>query len=135
MTTAAIAPPAEGGAITFVDGLPGFEICRRYLIVASPALDPFTLVHGIGDDAPAFLAIDPRQVVDGYCCDLTAIERGKLEAEPGVALLWLAIVNGAGAGKPTVNLRAPIVINPGTMRGLQLLGGDPGYSIDHPLGH
>jgi flagellar assembly factor FliW len=134
MTTAAIAPPSESGAITFVDGLPGFETCRRYLLAASPALDPFTCVHGIGDGAPAFLAIDPRQVVDDYCCDLTTLERMKLEAEPGVPLLWLAIVNGAGAGKPTVNLRAPIVINPGTMRGLQLLGGDPSYSIDHPLG-
>ena len=134
MTPAAIAPPSESGAITFVDGLPGFETCRRYVLVASPALDPFTCVHGIGEDAPAFLAIDPRQVIDGYCCELTPADRVKLEAGSGRPLLWLAIVNGAGHGNPTVNLRAPIVINPETMRGLQLLG-DTAYSVDHPLGH
>ena len=135
MTPAAIAPPSESGAITFVDGLPGFETCRSYVIVASPAIDPFACVHGIGDDAPAFLAIDPRQVVDGYRCELTSVDRLKLEAGAGRPLLWLAIVNGAGSEFPTVNLRAPLVINPETMRGLQVLGGDASYAVDHPLGH
>jgi flagellar assembly factor FliW len=33
----------------------------------------------------------------------------------------------------TANLRAPLVINPASMRGIQLISLDSPYRIDHPL--
>ena len=40
----------------------------------------------------------------------------------------------ATTAQATVNLRAPLVINPASMRGIQLIAAESRYPIDHPLG-
>jgi flagellar assembly factor FliW len=125
-------PQVEGAAIAFPDGLPGFEQCRQFVLIASPALDPFTCLSGIGPNAPSFLAIDPRRVLDDYSRELSTADLARLEAAPGQSLLWLAIISPNEDGA-RVNLRAPLVINPDTMRGLQLLDMDETFAVDHPL--
>ena len=122
----------EGAAIAFPDGLPGFEHCRQYVLIASPQLDPFTCLSGIGPDAPSFLAIDPRLVVDSYRRNLSIADYARLQAAPNQSLLWLAIISPNEDGA-RVNLRAPLVINPDTMRGLQLVDMDDTFAVDHPL--
>jgi flagellar assembly factor FliW len=134
MTPSAIATlaPPEKGTITFAEGLPGFERHREFVLVASPAFDPFTCLQGIEPDAPSFLAIDPRRIMSGYRCVLGEADRARLDAGPTAPLVWLALVRPAGGG--TVNLRAPVVINPVSMRGVQILHADETYPLDHPLG-
>jgi flagellar assembly factor FliW len=134
MTPSAIATlaPPEKGTITFAEGLPGFERHREFVLVASPAFDPFTCLQGIEPDAPSFLAIDPRRIMSGYRCVLGEADRARLDAGPTAPLVWLALVRPAGGG--TVNLRAPVVINPVSMRGVQIVHADETYPLDHPLG-
>jgi len=119
-------------AITFTDGLPGFEECRHFVVMSSPTLEPFMCIQGLGEDAPSFLAIDPRLVVDDYRCELGESDRTRLETPTGRPLLWLAIVS-PDAGGAKVNLRSPVVINPETMRGVQVLEGDQAYPLDYRL--
>jgi len=123
----------QGGIIEFDDGLPGFEKVRQFVLVVSPSLDPFTLVQGTGAGAPSFLAIDPRLVDAAYASPLAESDRIRLGAEPKTPLLWLVLVTMGADGRATVNLKAPLVINPGAMRGIQLLAPDSPYAIDHPL--
>jgi len=132
MTTATQSFPPDAGAITFADGLPGFEACRHYVVMASPALEPFLCLQGLGDGAPSFLAIDPRLVVDSYPCAIRPTDRSRLDTPADRPLVWLAIVSPNAEGA-TVNLRAPLVINPETMRGVQLLDGDDAYPLDYRL--
>ena len=47
--------------------------------------------------------------------------------------LWLALVTVEQSGAVSVNLRAPIVINPGTMMGQQVLPHDCLYPLRHVL--
>jgi flagellar assembly factor FliW len=124
--------PPGVDAITFTDGLPGFEDCRHFVVMSSAALEPFMCIQGLGDEAPSFLAIDPRLVVGDYRCELGESDRTRLDTPVGRPLLWLAIVS-PDAGGAKVNLRAPIVINPETMRGVQVLGGDQAYPLDYRL--
>lgn len=124
--------PPGVDAITFADGLPGFEACRHFVLMASPALDPFMCIRGLGEQAPSFLAIDPRLVVDDYKCEIGASDRTRLDTPDDRPLVWLAIVSPDAEGAK-VNLRAPIVINPETMRGVQLLENDPAYPLDYRL--
>jgi len=119
--------------IDFPDGLPGFEACRQYVLLSGPAVAPFTIVQGIGPDSPAFAAIDPAQVVDGYRATLDDADRARLGATDDGTLLWLALVSPQQEPAPTVNLRAPLVINPVTLRGIQLIAADSPYPFDHPL--
>lgn len=129
MTSVTLSP----GIIAFDDGLPGFEAARRYVIVASPSLEPFTLLQGADTGAPSFLAIDPRLVDPDYASPLADADLIRLAAEPKTPLLWLVLISMGTDGSATVNLKAPIVINPGAMRGIQLLAPDSPYPIDHPL--
>jgi flagellar assembly factor FliW len=119
--------------INFDEGLPGFEAVRRFVIVASPALEPFTLVQSADGAEPSFLAIEPRLVDPSYASPLAESDMLRLGAEPKTPLLWLVLISMQPDGSATVNLKAPLVINPTTMRGLQLLVPHSQYPIDHPL--
>jgi len=66
-------------------------------------------------------------------CDLSASDRRRLGAGDDDALLWLAIVMMEPSGALTVNLRAPIVINPRTMTGQQVLPHNCLYPLRHVL--
>ena len=127
------APAERDAVVTFAEGLPGFETSRRFLLVTSPALQPFTLVKGIGDDAPSFLAIDPQRIEPHFAPALSAADACRLQAQPGQPLLWLALVTADTSGAATVNLRAPLVINAAAMVGIQMIDGDTRYRFDHPL--
>jgi flagellar assembly factor FliW len=119
--------------VTFTQGLPGFEDSRRFVLVASPSLDPFTLLQGAGVEAPSFVAVDPVLVESGYRMPLAHADLVRLEAGPDDSLLWLALVAAKADGSATVNLRAPVVINPASMRGIQVLAHESPYRLDHPL--
>jgi flagellar assembly factor FliW len=127
--------PCAGAAadvVTLTDGMPGFEKCRRFVLAALPEIAPFTCVQGLDEPRPSFLAIDPRFVLHGYAQRLTDADRQRLDAVPGDSLLWLSLVHTDG-DRATVNLRAPLVINPRRMLGVQLLPADSRYALDHPL--
>ena len=120
--------------VTLVDGLPGFEECRRFLLLSSPSIEPLVCLQGLDEDKPAFLAIDPRYVDPDYRCRVDDLQRRRLGASLETPLLWLALVRVADGGASTANLRAPLVVNPERMRGLQLLAGHDEYHTDHRLG-
>lgn len=125
-------PPADG-VVTFAEGLPGFEAYREFVILASRDLHPFTVLQGVGEDGPSFVAIDPRLVDPAYEPTLDASTRARLAVDGRSPLLWLAIVAAHPDGSATANLRAPVVINPGTMRGIQVISVENRYAVAHPL--
>jgi flagellar assembly factor FliW len=43
------------------------------------------------------------------------------------------VVSPKADGSATVNLRAPIVISPSSMRGVQLVRDDTRYPLNHPF--
>ncbi len=122
----------QDAVVTFAHGLPGFERCRRFVLVSAPALDPFTCLHGIDGSEPSFLTLDPQRVVPGFHTPLADADRRRLGVERDEALLWLAVVHIDDA-TARVNLKAPIVINPRHMAGVQVMNADTTYAADHPL--
>ena len=120
-------------AVTFPDGIPGFESCRNWVVMAAEEATPLRRLHAIDGAEASFLAIDPRVVLDNYRCDLSAADRRHLGAGDNDPLLWLAIVMMEPSGALTVNLRAPIVINPKTMIGQQVLPHNCLYPLRHVL--
>lgn len=121
-----------GPIVTMPDGLPGFEQCRRFVVVQSEALQPFTCLQSLDEPRPSFLTLDPRQIVADYGLPLAEGDRARLDARAGDDLLWLALVC-VGGETATANLRAPVMINARTMRGIQVIPTDSPYSTAHPL--
>lgn len=124
------APAAD--VVTIPEGMPGFERCRRFVLATSDEISPFTYVHGLDGSRPSFLAIDPRLVLEGYTQTLDAAHRQRLDAVDDEPLLWLSLVRTEG-NQTTVNLRAPLVINPRRMLGVQVIAVSADYALDHPL--
>ena len=120
-------------AVTFPDGIPGFEACRHWVVMAAEAATPLRRLHALDGTDASVLAIDPRVVLEGYRCELSAADRLRLGAREDEPLLWLALVMMEPSGALTVNLRAPIVINPRTMTGQQVLPHNCLYPLRHVL--
>ena len=87
----------------------------------------------VATEGPSFVAVDPRLVDRSFSTTLDRSDLARLSAQDREPLLWLAIVAAREDGTATANLRAPVVINPGTMRGIQVIAVDSPYRIDHPL--
>jgi flagellar assembly factor FliW len=119
--------------VGFPDGLPGFERCRRFVVIASQDTAPMQLLQAVEGQAASFLAIDPRVVLPSYRCGLTPADLLRLGAGAETPLVWLALVAVDGAGQATVNLRAPIVINPERMVGFQVVPSNSVYPLRYPL--
>jgi flagellar assembly factor FliW len=119
--------------VTFPNGIPGFESCRRWVVLAAESHTPLRRLHAVDGAEASFLALDPRQVLDGYRCDLSDSDRARIGADEKSPLLWLALVSVEPNGAVSVNLRAPIVINPKTMMGQQVLPHDCLYPLRHVI--
>jgi flagellar assembly factor FliW len=125
--------PRPEDVIAFPDGLPGFEACRRFVVISHDHARPFQCLQGLEGPCPAFVAIDPAGVLEGYRLLLNPTDRRRLDAQEDDPLLWLAIVTIGQDATATVNLRAPIVINPRVMIGFQVMPHDCLYPLRHPV--
>lgn len=119
--------------VTFPSGLPGFEECRRFVVVSAPEIAPMQCLHAVEGPSTSFLVVDPRQVLSHYRAVLTQTDLMRLGVVDQAALLWLAIVSIDAEGAAFVNLRAPIVINPERMLGYQVMPHNSLYPLRHPL--
>jgi flagellar assembly factor FliW len=119
--------------VTFPNGIPGFEACRSWVVLAAEGQTPLRRLHAVDGVDASFLAIDPRQVLEGYRCELSEADRARIGADATTPLLWLALVTVEQSGAVSVNLRAPIVINPTTMMGQQVLPHDCLYPLRHVI--
>lgn len=129
-----VAPELARDVIRFANGLPGFEACRGFLLMASEALGPLQCLKAIEGPAASFLVIDPRRVLADYRCDLSASDRHRLGVADSAntdGLLWLVLVTIELDGTITANLRAPVVINPERMVGQQVVP----YQCIYPIRH
>lgn len=120
-------------AIQFPDGIPGFESCRQFVLLASDAMAPLQRIESTEGPTAAFVGIDPRLVVPGYGCQLSDSDLRSLGAEATETLLWLAIITVEADGTVAANLRAPLVINPQRMLGRQVVSDDGRHPMRHVL--
>jgi flagellar assembly factor FliW len=124
---------AEEDIVHFAEGLPGFEQCHRFVVLSSPSIEPLHCLHSIEGPGASFLAVDPRGVLPNYRSELSEADRVKLKARADAPLVWLALVTVDETHGPSVNLRAPVVINPARMIGYQVMPHNSLYPLRHPL--
>src|SRR6185295_6116654 len=82
-------------AVSFPDGIPGFEACRRFVLLSADSLAPLQRIESIEGPPAAFLGIDPRLVMEGYRCRLSDTDMRALGADGESPLLWFAIISEA----------------------------------------
>jgi flagellar assembly factor FliW len=122
-----------GAVISFPDGLPGFEACRRFVLITSPELEPLRQLQAVTGPDASFIGLDPKCVLPNYRCELNEFDLERLGAHATSPLLWLAIIAIEADGTATANLRAPVVINPETMIGYQVMPHRCLYALRHVI--
>ena len=125
-------PPIETLVVEFPSGLPGFESCRQFVLIASADLSPLGCLKAVDGSDVSFLVIDPRLVSFNYDVTLSEFERARVGATANEPLLWLAIVT-VTENAATANLRAPVVINPSTMIGCQVIRENDQYPVQFAI--
>lgn len=118
--------------VTFPAGLPGFEECRRFVVLSSRELEPFQCLQSVEGPSASFLAVDPRRVFPDYRCVLSEVDRARLGEPEESSLAWLAVVTVLDE-QTVVNLRAPVVVNPTRMLGYQLMPSNSLYPLRFEL--
>ena len=119
--------------VSFPDGLPGFELCRSFVLISSPDMEPLQQLRSVDGPEASFIGIDPKRILPNYRCELGEFDRERLGATDDAVLLWLAIIGIDADGTTTANLRAPVVINPENMTGRQVMPHRCLYALRHVI--
>jgi flagellar assembly factor FliW len=133
--SAAVPPTAQVQALSLAEPLPGFPGHRDYVLV--PAEDGGRLfwLQSIAPDGPRFLAGRAGFFFPQYAPALpgaVCLELG-LENPTEAELYCLLTVPDGDVLSATANLRAPLVVNPGTSRARQVVLLDGAHPIRRPL--
>jgi len=125
----------------FPDGVPGFENERAFVFLKRPDAHPLMFMQSLSVPDICFillpvLAVDPHYKLRFTEEDLAAL-RFPAGAQPqiGKDVLCAVLVCASGDQRPdpTVNLRAPIVVNLEERIGIQAIQTQSEYSHRHPL--
>jgi flagellar assembly factor FliW len=125
--------PASRSVVTFPKGIPGFESCHGFVLMAPETDTGLRYLRAVDGPAASFLVMDPRHILPGYRCDLSESDRERLQAASAASLLWLVLVTVEADGTIVANLRAPVVINPERMLGAQVIPHQCLYPLRHVL--
>lgn len=123
----------ESKMIDMQNGLLGFEDTRKYVLLSGENSD-FYWLQSAENPELAFPCMLPNCVCGNYeaHADEQVIADIELENDDD-ALVLCAVVIPEDIKKTTVNLRAPIIINNVSKKGVQIVLDDNRYAIRHPV--
>lgn len=123
----------ENKIINFIDGIPGFDDQKRFVIIDNPDESvPFKWLQSIDEPELAFVIINPFVFKDDYEFDLPThiIEKLKIRDESDV-LVYSIVVIPEDITKMTANLAGPVIINSRERLGKQIVLDDNRYTTKH----
>lgn len=119
--------------ITFPEGLFGFEDENEYLLIRFDNEDDTLLaLQSVKTPYLSFITLNPFRVMPDYEPYVSDEDLEFLDVnnQENVAIYTIAVV-GDEVKDTTVNLKAPLVINPETKKGRQVILEDPAYTCRH----
>lgn len=124
----------DASVVEFPLGLLGFEALRRFTLVGKPEEAPFLWLEARDDSGLAFLVAPLDQIASDYKPDVALEDVRFLKLSSPREALLLGIVTLSGAGRATINLKGPLVINARTRVGKQVVPlNAAGYSAQYSL--
>ena len=125
-------------AVEFPQGLPGFEERRRFVALTFPDSKPLVFLQSLEDRGLCFVTLPVLSIDQHYRLEVCEEDLAPLGLAPeqqpriGKEVACLAVLTLQESG-PTANLLAPIVVNIGTLKAVQAIAPESGYSHQHAL--
>jgi flagellar assembly factor FliW len=111
---------AEDRIINFVQGVPGFEKLRRFILIDHDAEGVFRWLQSVDDPAVAFLLTDPNQFRPEYTVPLKKADADGLGVkDPGSLITLVMVCVSQETRELSLNLKGPVVFNADNMKAIQ----------------
>lgn len=114
----------DADILHFEGGLVGLPDLERFILFQAKPGSPFSWLQSLDDPAMAFLVAEPSRYVPDY-------ERDVARRLPGISDAVVLATATVPPGKPretTLNLSGPIVLDPKTRQGRQMVLDDAAYT-------
>jgi flagellar assembly factor FliW len=124
--------------VEFPHGLPGFEERTRFVALTLPGSKPLVFLQSLEERSLCFVTLPALSIDQDYrlevCDEDLALLGLAPERQPriGEEVACLAVLTFSESG-PTANLLAPIVINLRSLKAVQAIAPECGYSHQHAL--
>lgn len=113
----------------FPKGLPGFEDGTEYALI--PWEDtPFSYLQSVREPGISFLLVSPFMFVTDYSFELGEVDKEELGIEEQVSVFSM-VTTYSDTNKSTMNLLAPVVLNPAKRLGKQVVLHHSSYETRH----
>jgi flagellar assembly factor FliW len=133
MHTPELSLPEYAATITFPAGLVGFEGWKRFELLVDDEQDlPVAILQCLDEPQVRLMVTDPLVLRPDYEIKLSYRDRVELELGQQRPTTYCTL-SLADDGWLTANLLGPLLINPTTRIGKQLMLADAGYSTRHPI--
>jgi flagellar assembly factor FliW len=120
---------SEDKLIHFPLGLLGFEGRQRYLIIDSDEAAPMRWLQCVDEPALAFLVVEPTLFFPDYVFPFSQDDREMLRLEEDQpVVVACTVVIPEDPSQMTINLMGPLVLNPESRIGKQMVLHDTQYS-------
>ncbi len=120
------------GVITFSSGLLGFEGLTHFTLIDDEDARPYRVLQSVDDPWVGFTVVDPFLFFPDYSLAIAETDRAALELEDVDSMIVLAIVVvSEDPMEVTANLLAPVIVNPRTGLGRQVILQGSTYSVRH----
>lgn len=126
----------EENILKFDEGIFGFEDSKKFVIIYDNETEgsPFCWLQAIDDEAVCLPMIDPVVYFPDYNPEISGELVGKIgELKVEDISLFTVVVVPEDIKKMTTNLKAPILVNIQTKKGIQVVVEDDEYKIKHNL--
>lgn len=128
-------PYDEKEVLLIPDGLFGFESLKEFVIIRFENDNNVLLcLQSLKEESLAFIIINPNAFLSDYNISLTDEDLYDLNSNKDTSLLFYCIcVIQDNITESTANLKCPLIINPATGKGKQVILEDPRYTLKHPF--
>lgn len=124
----------ENRILTIQGGMFGFEGYERFVLIGVQEQKPFEWIQCVDESSLAFVVLRPDLFMPDYKLSISEADRTALGVKSESELLcYVVCVIPDDMRKITVNLKGPVVVNPGTRLGRQTISLIEHYSVRHPL--
>lgn len=125
----------ESRVIEIKGGILGFEDQTKFIMIEDNERLPFIWLQSLDRETTAFFVINPFLVVPRYVPEISDNDGQILELDgPEQAMVMTIATVRLDPFRISINLRAPLIINPEKRIARQIVLGNPQWQIQHFLG-
>ena len=120
--------------LKFEKGLLGLELYKNFVLKDIDEVDSFKLFQCTAEPDIGLILVSPFDIEKEYEFEISDVIEKQIDAETINDLLIFTTVNvNSDPTKMTTNLRAPIIINTVSKKGIQVILNNEQYKIKHPI--